>query len=459
MFSNSRNLAGDSGLTIPVSIIRAIPDWHFYVAFPESWSRQEKGLDLLRDLPNVALIPQHFFTCRNLSNHFLDIKALHRMSETGDLEVDAAWLNVPEVAPAWKAFVRQGYPLVSKCKQAPTIVHSYNGLRGHQDTTEVETTIMAQAVGFYAADRIYWESPFHRDITCDQIGGVLGGHALGEIEKKGDVVGLPLKLDEYDIPIEKNERFTIAYNSKLIEQKNPRETFEILSRFHELGYDFEVHVFDQSGRGYKVRDLPFVKMVDGSNRTRYLQALSRCHVTMSHTTWDLFSRAYTDCLLLEMPIIAPKKCAFPFMCPPDYRYFAETDTEALGMLRHFYDHRDEARHVGRECRKWVRKNFGVEKIAQWWRTTTEDLVRKDRKAMLDQCSDKRRRAILATAERAVTRGDGRFTKTGFEKTFREMHGFGTMGCIRGNSLKTRAVLLDAGYQDDFACEVPTYMRA
>ena len=53
MYSNTRNLAGDSGLTIPISIIRAIPDWHFYVAFPETWSQQERGLFLFKDLPNL----------------------------------------------------------------------------------------------------------------------------------------------------------------------------------------------------------------------------------------------------------------------------------------------------------------------------------------------------------------------------------------------------------------------
>ena len=459
MYSNTRNLAGDSGLTIPISIIRAIPDWHFYVAFPETWSQQERGLFLFKDLPNVTLVPLRYFTCRNLSNHYLDIPGLARFAETGDLEVDAAWLNVPELVPAWKAFVRQGYPLAHKRKLAPAIAHSYNGLRGWRDPTEVETTVLAQGVGFAAADRICWESPFHRDVTLEQLGGVLSGKALRAIEKGGDVVGLPLDVGEYDIPIEKAERFTVAYNSKLIEQKNPRETFEVLSHFYDLGYDFEVHVFDQSGRGYKVRDLPFVRMADGSNRDRYLKVLSRCHVTMSHTSWDLFSRAYADCLLLEMPLIAPQRCSFPFLCSPGYRYFAESSTAALGLLRHFYEHRDEARKVGRECRAWVRKNFAVENIAGWWRETTEALVRKDREAVLDQCSRKRRDAILATAEKAAAKGDGSFTKMGFEKVFRRLHGYSTAGCIRGNSTKTRAVLLANGFEDDFTREEPTYVRA
>lgn len=459
MYSNTRNLAGDSGLTIPISLIRTIPEWHFYVAFPVAWNRQEKGLKLLKDLPNVTIVPMKYFTCRNLSNHYLDLPGLSRFSETGDLEVDAAWMNVPELVPAWKAFQRQGYPLSQKAKLAPTISHSYNGLRGWGDQTEVETTIMGQAVGFYGADRIFWESPFHREVTLSQIGGLLSGKALGEIEKKGDVVGLPLNLKEYDFPIRKAGKFTVAYNSKLIDQKNPRETFEILGRFHDLGYDFEVLVFDQSGRGYKVRDLPFVRMLDGSNREKYLKALSRCHVIMSHTNWDLFSRAYADCLLLEMPLIAPKKCAFPFMCPPGYKYFAETADEALGLLKHFYEHRDQARKVGRECREWVRKNFSVGMVAGWWRETTEALVRKDREAVLRQCSRKRRDAILATAEKVSAKNGGRFTKMEFEKAFKGLHGFGTMGCIRGNSLKTRAVLLANGFNDDFSKEQPTYVKA
>ena len=228
---------------------------------------------------------------------------------------------------------------------------------------------------------------------------------------------------------------------------------------HDLGYDFEVLVFDQSGRGYKVRDLPFVRMLDGSNREKYLKALSRCHVIMSHTNWDLFSRAYADCLLLEMPLIAPKKCAFPFMCPPGYKYFAETADEALGLLKHFYEHRDQARKVGRECREWVRKNFSVGMVAGWWRETTEALVRKDREAVLRQCSRKRRDAILATAEKVSAKNGGRFTKMEFEKAFKGLHGFGTMGCIRGNSLKTRAVLLANGFNDDFSKEQPTYVKA
>ena len=457
MYSNTRNLAGDSGLTIPISLIRAIPDWHFYVAFPVSWNRQEKGLGLFKNLRNVTLIPLKYYTCRNLSNHYLDLPGLSRFSETGDLEVDAAWMNVPELVPAWKAFQRQGYPLSQKSKLAPTIAHSYNGLRGWGDQTEVETTIIGQAVGFYGADRIYWESPFHREVTLSQIGDLLSGKALGEIEKKGDVVGLPLNLEEYDFPIRKAGKFTVAYNSKLISQKNPRETFEILGRFHDLGYDFEVLVFDESGRQYKVRDLSFVRIMDGSNREAYLKALSRSHVTVSHTNWDLFSRAYTDCLLLEMPLIAPKKCAFPFMCPPGYKFFAETAEEALGLLKHFYEHRDQARKVGRECRAWVQKNFSVEKVAGWWRETTEALVRKDREAVLKQCSRKRRDAILATAEKASAK-NGCFTKMEFEEAFRGLHGFGTMGCIRGNSIKTRAVLLDGGYKDDFTNEIPTYVK-
>ena len=459
MYSNTRNLAGDSGLTIPISIIRTIPEWHFYVAFPERWSRQDKGLALLEGLPNVTLVPLRYFTCRNLSNHYLDLPGLARFAETGDLEVDIAWLNVPELVPAWKAFVRQGYPLAHKRKRAPVIAHSYNGLRGWRDKTEVETTILAQGVGFAAADRICWESPFHRDVTLEQLGALLSGKTLGEIEKRGDVVGLPLEVGQYEIPIEKAERFTVAYNSKLIEQKRPRETFEVLARFHGLGYDFEVLVFDQSARGFKLRAFPFVRMVDGSRRDRYLAALARCHVTISHTSWDLFSRAYADCLLLEMPIIAPRRCSFPFLCPPGYAHFAETTTDSLARLRHFYEDRENARRVGRECRAWIRERFAVATVAGWWRTITEKLVRRDRESVLEQCSEKRADAILATAERACAKGDGRFTKVGFEKTFRGLHGFGTMGCIRGNSLKTRAVLLANGYEDDLSCEEPTYTRA
>lgn len=454
MVSNTRNLAGDSGITIPLSWIRLIPDWHFYFGIPDEWAKLEKALRLFEGLQNVSLVPQTYFgTWRSLNNEFLDLPSLQRFADNGPCDVDAAWIFVPEVIPAWKALGVMGYGKGEKPKKWPTLTSPFNGLRLDWRQNN-ESTILMQAVGMYQADAVMWEAPWHMENSLAYFAEVLNERALERIRQKSEWTGQGIFPDEYEpFPPEKNEVFTIVFNQKLIWQKGADITFRVFDELFKLvGPQFEVWVFDQSQRAGKVADRPYVRIKDGSNRREYQAQVSRCHLCVSHTRFDQWGRSYMDAAMWGAPILCKREMAWPDMLYPGYEWHFETDAECIGYIRYFMEHRDEALAVGRRLREHMLAQFTVERVASRWRRRTEALVAED----VPSCSPERRERILLVAKKLWDK-QGPFTKAEFERAFARMYGHTTTGGARGNATKTRRVLLTE-YEDDPTAPVPTYRK-
>lgn len=454
MVSNARNLAGDSGITIPLSYIRAIPDWHFYFGIPDAWAKLERALKLFEGLDNVTLVPQTYFgTWRNLNNQFLDLPSLVGFADNGPYDVDAAWFFVPEVIPAWKALGRMGYGDGEKPKKVPVVATCFNGLR--QDPRHNNfATVTGQAVGFLHADYIFWECDWIRELSFNHFSAFLNERALEQIRRKSESTGQGIWRHEYEpFPPRKNDKFTVALNHKLIAQKGVTETFHVFDEFFKMvGDQFEVWVFDQSSRVYRIKDRPYVVVKDGSKRDQYLRELAKCHVLVSHSRWDAWGRSYLDCMLFGMPFLCKRGMAFVDMVYPGYEWHFENNGELLGYLRYFMDHRDEALRVGARLREHVLENFTVEAIAGKWRKKTEELVSED----VPGCSPERAERILLVAKRLWDK-QGKFTKSEFEREHARLYGYGTTGGAKGNATKTRRVLLRE-YEDDPTAPVPTYVK-
>ncbi len=457
MLSNTRNLAGDSGFTIPVSLMRAFPDWRFYFGMPIEWPRLERALKVLQEMPNVTVVPQRYYgTNRNLNNWQLDFEGLDRFRPClRSVDVDCAWFFVPELVPAWKALLRHGYPDVSGGQGlAPVVTTCFNGLREERHKNDfIPTTVLGQAIGFFASDEILWECPWIMEHSLAIFSTILNQKALGEIQRKSMPTGQPIMVEEYAFPIEKNEKFTIALNHKLIEQKGVRETFEVYDRLWMLGYEFEVWIWDTSGRGYRVGGRPYAVNKGGVSREQYLRDLSRCHVLVSHSRWDAFGRSYLDCMMLEMPFLCRKELVFPFMVGPDYEWHFEDNDQCLAYLKHFMEHRDEARVVGRRLRQYVSERFDLPVIAGIWRAKTEGLVQ--RNWLRCRPSPDREHKILEVAKYLYEK-IGPFTKVDLEREVKRLYGHGLSDPPQGHPVKTRQALLKGGWKDDYTRDEATY---
>lgn len=454
MISNTRNLAGDSGLTIPVSYMAAIPEWHFYFGIPDEWAKLEPALEKVRAVKNVTLVPQTYFgKNRNLNNEFLDLPSLIRFADNGPCDVDIAWFFVPEVIPAWKAFGKSGYGQDEKPKKVPVIATCFNGLRQDPGKNNF-ATVTGQAMGFLHADYIFWECDWIRDLSLKHFSDFLNERALERIRRKSLATGQGIWRHEYEpFPPVKNEKFTIALNHKLIAQKGVDETFRVFDEFYKMvGNQFEVWVFDQSSRTYKVKDRPYVVLKDGSKRDEYLSELSKCHVLVSHSRWDAWGRSYLDCMLFGMPFLCKRDMAFIDMVYPGYEWHFSNNTEVLGYLRYFMENRDEALRVGSRLREWVLDNYTIEAVVEHWRKKSIELVADD----VPPCSEDRAERILLVAKKLWDK-QGPFTKMDFERAHRRLYGHGTAGDVKGNATKTRRVLLRE-YIDDVSKPVPTYIK-
>lgn len=454
MVSNTRNLAGDSGITIPLSWIRAIPDWHFYFGIPDEWAKLEKALELFEGLSNVTLIPQVYFgKWRGLNSQYLDLPALARFGDGGEADVDAAWIFVPECIPAWKALGYGGYPEKQRHKKVPVLTSPFNGLR-RRASENSQTTILMQGVGMYQADAVMWEAPWHMECSLGYFAEYFNERALEAIRKKSEWTGQGIFPEEYEPwPPVKNEKFTIALNHKLIDQKGISQTLAVFDELYKLvGDQFEVWVFDQSQRAYRVKDRPYARLVDGSNRKRYQEALSKCHICVSHTRFDQWGRSYMDVAMWGAPILCRREMAWPEMMYPGYEWHFANDTECIAYLRYFMENRDEAFRVGIRLREHILKNFTVEAVAKKWRDRTVELVKDN----VPHCSPEREERILLVAKRLWDK-KGPFTKMEFEREHRRLYGFATASDVRGNSVKTRRVLLRE-YYDDITKPVPTYVK-
>lgn len=457
MLSNRRSLGGDSCLMACLKMARGVPGWRFYLVLPDRWARENQGLRRAFALPNVTPVPLRFETAnRTLNSLVLDASGLRRFRQgVGDLEVDAAWVMCSEIIPELKSILRAGYS-EDVVGDVPVIAQDWSGLRDDGDQWLSRAWIAAAAVGYWTADAILWEAGHVMRTSLHHFGKLLNGMALAEIERKSEVVPAPILPEEYPAlgSVPKAPVFTVAFPHKMTWQKRPGVAFEAVGRLWETGRPVQILVFDTSGNPVPGGERPWIRVERPASRSDYLRRLASCHVALSTTAYENIGLSNVDALAVGLPLLAERRLAFPEMVEnPDAYPFWFHGLEDLVRRLGAAMERPEALREGAEGRRaFVLERFGIERVMARWAETTRRLrAEADR---LFKVSDERRRRLVSLAEAIAVKKDGRFTKRDFERAYREKYGAARLPGY-GIGL-ARRVLLDAGFEDDFTQEEPTY---
>jgi hypothetical protein len=464
MASNTANLAGDSGISIPMTHARYLTEkekesW-VYFCVPVEWGRVEEAVKKFwpskeeEERSRISLVPLRWMgRSRHLSNHFFDIEGLWEFNGSGRYEVDVMWTFVPEIVPHWKAFRRQGYS--SKDTTAPTIAQGFSGIRGDYNT-DLRESIVCQGVGFLLADKAFWETTYQQEISLRYFGEFLSQKAVDDIRKKSEVVGCPVKVDTYKKPEEKSERFVIVWNQKMTNQKRPDVFFGVTKRLNAMGKDFEVWVFGEDQRKFKAeRHEAYTKVLATPSREEYLDNLSRGTICLAPTMWDGWARSYVDCLLMEIPIICERKFLFADLFPDDYPYFVESQGDYLKHTLRAMKDRKEVAEWGKRLREIALKRCDVSIFSERFREVSRELFESE--IGRTHLEKSRTEKLLKVAREFA---GGPFEMKEYAGTARrEVLGFDPLGSgPRSDSWRVRVTMLKHGYRDLYDSPVVRYKR-
>ena len=464
MVSNTGNLAGDSGISIPMTHARYLLEkekesWVYFCA-PTEWGKLEEALQKFwpsekdLDRERMTLIPLRWMgKCRHCSNHFIDIEGLWNFSGSGRYEVDVFWTFVPEIVPHWKAFRKQGYS--SKDTTVPTIAEGFSGIRGDANT-DLRESIISQGVGYLLSDKIFWETSYQREISLRYFLEFMSKKAVEEIRGKSEVVGCPVKVSDYPKPKEKEERFIIAWNQKMTNQKRPEVMFEVGKRLNAMGEDFEVWVFGEDQRKFKAeRHEAFTRSFVMPDRKKYLSQLSKATICLAPTIWDGWARSYVDCLLFEIPIVCERKFLFADLFPEDYPYFVDAPGDYLKLTLRALKDRREVAMWGKRLREIALKRCDVSVFSERFRQVSKELFESEigRTNLEEDRTDN-----LLKVAREFAGGPFEMKEyAGIAR--REVLGYDPLGSgPRSDSWRFRVTMLRNGYRDMYDSPIVRYKK-
>ena len=186
-----------------------------------------------------------------------------------------------------------------------------------------------------AADRIAFNSRFHRDSFTSAAGALLARfpdfRPRGVPEKIRDrarIVPPPLDLSEFGKHAPESGPLTVLWNSRWEYDKAPEVFFEALLALAESGMDFRVAVC-----GERFQDVPAVfdlarERLSGrtlswgflESRADYLGLLSRCDVVVSTAIHEYFGIAVAEAVAAGCAPLLPDRLAYPERYPREFLY-------------------------------------------------------------------------------------------------------------------------------------------
>ena len=184
-----------------------------------------------------------------------------------------------------------------------------------------------------AADRIWWNSEYHRDDFLSHVENLSrmlpeqGLSGVGrEILERSQVLGLPLDLDEIR-PHRHVQRkpgpLKIAWNHRRDQDKGAVEVLHLLADLIEEGLDFEVMLFGErfrnepSGLAEGLERLGARVIHDAfiSDRTDYLRLLAQGDVLLSTSKQENFGLSVAEAVQLGLWPLLPNALCYPELIP------------------------------------------------------------------------------------------------------------------------------------------------
>ncbi len=203
-----------------------------------------------------------------------------------------------------------------------------------------------------AADRVFFNSDFHRNAFLDALPGFLkqfpdhhGLENVGRIARKSETLHLGMDLRHFLLFFEKRQDGppVVLWNHRWEYDKNPQAFFDALLRLKAEGCDFRLvvlgekfekspPVFTQIKNELAGQILHFGFAKDFENYARWLWRADILPVTSRQ---DFFGGSVVEAIFCDTFPILPKRLAYPGHLPERLheQHFYENETEFYPMLK------------------------------------------------------------------------------------------------------------------------------
>ena len=186
------------------------------------------------------------------------------------------------------------------------------------------------------ADLFFVQSHFAKRLLKDY------ANAIGYKLKK-EIMVLPPPYDNLLIKAPNNIRKgnVILYNHRLYDsygtkefiefvKKNPDLSFLVTDPMINRGTDRSRYNQSPMTNRLALQEMDNVKMIDGSNRLAYIQAIDSCKVAIApYRRACVWSMAVVDCFCRGLPVIGPNFASFDEMIPNKLRYESASEERLL----------------------------------------------------------------------------------------------------------------------------------
>ncbi len=377
---SKQEINADSNYVVYTAFVRAMlkarPDWHFVLIFPDANSGYKYEPDGFFDLPNITRLPQRI-SPRKMSNA-ISFDGVWYDTLARNFGFDLIWCNLVEVADRL-VFIGEGS---FEKKARPIVVAAHNYMIHDSLPYPFERMVSqawAQCGGAMFSDWNVFNSDHCQQMFIDTASKWLTPEAIAGVLQRSTRIDYGT-LESGLTPVRHhNAAPIIAYNHRLMSYKKFKETFELFAALYDEGYKFTVRYMNNSPDNIAaISHYPFVEIRLCADRKSYLAALRECDLNVTNSVHETFCIAAIESMALGQPLIAPDGVTFPQITNRDalkYPFLYHTTQEQKTMLVRLLQNEEERQAWGRKLSRFVNASYNstlwVERYAELFERLTD----------------------------------------------------------------------------------------
>ena len=275
--------------------------------------------------------------------------------------------------------------LPTEFRQIPTLLYFHENQLTYPNQDERERDLhfgMTNIVSALAADAVWFNSEYHRDVFLEAVGKFRQSMPAGLPHGIGDEINLksfvfPPGIENRDTQstTEGNKPLHIVWAARWEHDKNPDDFFAAITQLKEDGVDFRVSVIGQS---YSQQPDCFAiakeKIADNivhwgfiEKRDVYWQLLNEADVFVSTANHEFFGIAVVEAMAARCVPVLPNRLSYPEIIQQEQEYLYDGGQSGLAnRLKELISIRNHQPH------EWKRLQESARRLTRRYRW---DLVR------------------------------------------------------------------------------------
>lgn len=353
-------------------------DLFFDVLWPKNTQDWTYYKDGLFDLPNVRRLPiyVHSAKMQQVTSFNIQEWVNHLNYKT---PYDIVWNHTVEIGDLLKHSVRS-----SADSAKLTVVNAHHYVMHKSlpyDISEMMPALMRQLVSSAEVDVNVFDSQHCKNMLYENANEFLSDKLVQAIKSKEAYIphGVLSKEELEPLKQEKEKIFTFAYNHRLQDYKNWKDTFALFGELEKEGYTFKVKLFahkDNIAKTKTVASFPFVDVFLSETRKEYLTELSKCHANVTNSQHETFCISAIESMYYDQLLIAPNSVTFPEITGQKrngYPFLFDSKKEQKEILKRILSDKEKAMRHTKELKEHVIKNYSINDWAKNYISLFESL--------------------------------------------------------------------------------------